>query len=66
MNDLAYSWLALLLGILIDCFLGDPQGWYHPVMAIGWLINRLERLLQKLFPKTKTGECAEVCWPVNL
>ena len=56
MNDLAYSWLALLLGILIDCFLGDPQGWYHPVMAIGWLINRLERLLQKLFPKTKTGE----------
>ncbi len=51
-----YSWLALFWGILLDVFLGDPQGWYHPVMVIGWLIGRLERCLRSVFPKTKAGE----------
>lgn len=56
MMFLIYSWLALFLGILLDILFGDPQGWYHPVMAMGWLINRLEDLLRGLFPKTNIGE----------
>lgn len=51
-----YSTIALFLGILIDLMIGDPQGWPHPVMAIGWLIDRLERWLRCLFPRTKRGE----------
>ncbi|NBH15440.1 cobalamin biosynthesis protein CobD [Lachnospiraceae bacterium] len=53
---LTYSLLALFLGICLDFFVGDPKGWYHPVMAIGWLISRLELLLRCLFFKSKTGE----------
>ena len=51
-----YSAVALFLGILIDLLIGDPQGWPHPVMAIGWLIGRLERWLRRLLPQTKRGE----------
>ena len=47
MNFFMYSWMALFLGIWLDFFLGDPQGWGHPVMAIGWLIERLELLMRK-------------------
>ncbi len=56
MNFFMYSWMALFLGIWLDFFLGDPQGWGHPVMAIGWLIERLELLMRKVCPKTRTGE----------
>lgn len=51
-----YSTIALFLGIFIDLLIGDPQGWPHPVMAIGWLIGRLERWLRRLLPQTKRGE----------
>ncbi len=49
---------ALLLGFLFDLAFGDPHGLYHPVQAIGKLITVLERLLRRLFPKTKGGELA--------
>lgn len=51
-----YSTIALFLGILIDLLIGDPQGWPHPVIAIGWLISHLERWLRRLFSETKRGE----------
>ena len=53
---LCYHTAALFLGILLDAVIGDPKGWYHPVMAIGWLIQRLEQVLRRLFPSTKRGE----------
>jgi len=31
---------------LLDCWLGDPQHWPHPVRAIGYLINRLQRAVR--------------------
>ncbi len=53
---LCYRTLALFLGIMLDFLIGDPKGWYHPVMAIGWLIHHLEQMLRRLFPNTKIGE----------
>lgn len=47
---------ALLLGFIIDCFLGDPHGLPHPVVLIGKLISALEKVLRGIFPKTKVGE----------
>ncbi len=56
MNIFAYSTFTLSMGILLDFMIGDPKGWYHPVMGIGWLISKLEKWLRKLFSKTKIGE----------
>jgi adenosylcobinamide-phosphate synthase len=42
--------LLLIAGFLLDTFLGDPQGKWHPVVWIGWLIAKLEQLL---FPKKR-------------
>lgn len=53
-----YPVLALLLGFLIDCLLGDPHGFPHPVVLMGKLISALEPPLRKLFPKTPGGERA--------
>ncbi len=47
---------ALLAGFLLDLLLGDPQGLYHPICAIGRLIAFLEKRLRALFPPTKRGE----------
>ncbi|MCI8418408.1 MAG: cobalamin biosynthesis protein CobD [Lachnospiraceae bacterium] len=47
---------ALLLGFLFDLAVGDPQGLYHPVQAVGMLISFWEKLLRRLFPKTRGGE----------
>lgn len=44
--------LAVLLGFLLDCLLGDPQGIWHPVCAIGTLITKTERVLRRIFPDT--------------
>ncbi len=48
--------LALLLGFLLDCALGDPPGIPHPIVGIGKLIAFLEPRLRALFPKTPRGE----------
>ena len=49
---------AVCAGFALDFFIGDPEGWYHPVRAIGWLIRRLETLLRGRFSKTRRGELA--------
>ncbi|MCD8052689.1 MAG: adenosylcobinamide-phosphate synthase CbiB [Lachnospiraceae bacterium] len=55
---LTASALALVLGFILDFFLGDPHGLWHPVQGIGWLITTWEKLLRRIFPKTPAGECA--------
>ena len=49
-----YSAVALFLGILFDFLVGDPQGWYHPVMAVGWLVKKTEQALRGIFPDRKS------------
>lgn len=53
-----YSLYALLIGFLIDLVIGDPHWLYHPVRLIGHLINIIEKITRKIFPKTKSGEAA--------
>lgn len=59
--------LSLPAGFLIDLILGDPEGWFHPVILIGKLISFLERGLRRLFPSTPGGERAAggVLWIVT-
>ncbi len=47
---------ALCLGFGIDLLLGDPHSLPHPVVFIGKLIDALETLLRRLFPKSAAGE----------
>ena len=42
------TWLLLLAAAGLDRLLGDPQGCYHPVQAMGALIQGLRRLLEPL------------------
>ncbi len=59
---LSRTTFALLLGFLLDALLGDPEGVWHPVRAIGWLITSLEGVCRRIFPKTPRGErAAGVC-----
>ena len=51
-----WSLYALILGFCLDLVIGDPQGFPHPVMFIGKLIDRTEKGMRKLFPKTVRGE----------
>ncbi len=51
-----YLVFAVTLGFLLDCVFGDPEGVWHPVCAIGGFIKFSEKLLRRIFPKTKTGE----------
>lgn len=48
--------LAVGIGFLMDLWIGDPEEWWHPVRGIGWLIERLEKSLRGVFPKTSLGE----------
>ena len=49
---------AVVAGFIIDLIAGDPRWLYHPVRIIGNGISLAEKLLRKIFPKTKTGERA--------
>lgn len=53
-----WSLYALGIGFVLDLILGDPHGFPHPVVGIGKLIEMLDKLLRKLFPKTAAGEIA--------
>ncbi len=50
--------IAMVLGFVIDCFLGDPHGLPHPVVLIGKWISLLERIFRRLFPSTPRWERA--------
>ena len=40
--------IILISSILLDFLLGDPHGLWHPVIGMGWLIQKLEILLRKI------------------
>lgn len=48
--------IALAMGIVLDFILGDPHGWWHPVIGIGKIITKTETAVRKIFPKNKRGE----------
>ena len=50
------SLLAVILGFILDLIVGDPHWLYHPIRLVGHLISGLEKLLRRIFPKTKQGE----------
>lgn len=49
---------SILTGFILDAVFGDPHFFPHPVRGIGWLINRMEKGIRTLFPKTERGELA--------
>lgn len=53
-----WSLMALVIGFIIDFFVGDPHGFPHPIVLIGKLISALDRGLRRLFPATPKGEQA--------
>ena len=54
--------LALMMGIVLDLFIGDPHGLYHPVRLVGHLIQGLEKLLRRIFPKKALAERIAGCF----
>ena len=50
--------IAIAAAFCLDLLFGDPRRLYHPVRLIGNLISVLERVLRKIFRKTKKGERA--------
>ncbi len=48
--------IVLLAAFFLDCILGDPHGFPHPVCLIGNFISALEKLLRKVFSRTERGE----------
>lgn len=50
--------LALLLGFVLDYFLGDPPAMPHLVVAMGKMIQGLETCLTSLFSPSKRGRLA--------
>ena len=53
-----YLTCAVLLGFLLDSLLGDPNTALHPACLIGRLVSLTEKILRRVFPKTKGGETA--------
>ena len=42
-----YHLMAFIMGFVLDLFLGDPAGFWHPVRFIGALISKLTDILLK-------------------
>lgn len=55
---LLFGLCALLLGFFLDLLIGDPAGKWHPVISIGSLINKMEKVLRRTFPENSRGEFA--------
>lgn len=47
--------LAIALGFFLDCLIGDPEGLWHPVCAIGAIISKIEKFFRSL-PLSKSGQ----------
>ncbi len=50
--------IMVFIGFVLDLLIGDPHWLYHPVRLIGLGISGGEKLLRRIFPKTKGGELA--------
>ena len=45
--------IILLLAVLLDLLVGDPQGWPHPVRGIGWLVRHAEILSRRVIRRPR-------------
>jgi adenosylcobinamide-phosphate synthase len=43
----------IIIALLLDQAIGDPQGFPHPVRIMGWLAFRLEKITRKMFPDSE-------------
>lgn len=50
------SLVALLIGYILDLIFGDPYSFPHIIRLIGDLISKTEKILRRIFPKSKSGE----------
>lgn len=50
--------IVVLAGFLLDLIFGDPRWLPHPIRFIGLLIAKTEKLLRRVFPKSRSGETA--------
>ncbi len=50
MNILILS-LPIIIGFVIDCILGDPYNFPHPIRFIGNMIMKLEKIMFRKFPE---------------
>lgn len=48
--------VPMILGFVLDLILGDPYSMPHPIRFIGILIEKTEKILCRIFPKTSSGE----------
>ena len=48
--------IVLILGFVLDSFLGDPDAIPHPIVLIGKMISALESVIRKFCPANKGGE----------
>lgn len=48
--------IALIIAFILDLCFGDPDFRFHPIRIIGNYISLSEKVLRKIFPKTKYGE----------
>jgi len=55
---LKLTMLAILVGFVMDCILGDPAKLPHPVCLIGKCISVFEKALRKRFSQTERGAVA--------
>lgn len=47
--------LPMLVGFVIDIFVGDPYNFPHPIRAIGTLISKLEKFVRGRFKSLRKG-----------
>lgn len=47
--------LPMLVGFVIDIFIGDPYNFPHPIRAIGTLIAKLEKFVRSRFKSLRKG-----------
>lgn len=50
------SFIAMVIGFVLDLIIGDPHGIPHPVVLMGKQISILDKGLRRIFPKTSIGE----------
>lgn len=60
---LGFSTMALGIGVLLDCLLGDPKGWPHLIRLFGNVIKALEG---RLYPLTNKGFAGAVLVAITL
>lgn len=54
MNGFIFA-LPMIVGFIIDIFLGDPYNFPHPIRAIGTLVAKLESFVRKRFKNLRRG-----------